>query len=118
MNSKQFDPKQLGQSGENRAAAWYQSQGCRIVARNWRCRDGELDLIIEDGNCVVFAEVKTRSSDRYGTPFEAVGWRKQQKLRLLARHWLADNPTVRSRELRFDLVGIIGTRVEVRKSVF
>ena len=62
----------LGRSGEDEAAAWYTARGYEVLARNWRCRAGELDLIVAQGRLVVFCEVKSRSSERFGTPAEAV----------------------------------------------
>ena len=73
----------FGQAGEERAARWYRSHGYTIVDRNWRCREGELDLVVARGRTLVFVEVKTRRTDRFGTPAEAITWRKQQRLRTL-----------------------------------
>src|SRR5205809_259246 len=58
--------------GEDAVAAWYESQGYQIVARNWRCREGELDLIVRDGRTFVFCEVKARTSTVFGAPGEPV----------------------------------------------
>lgn len=115
---RRFDPRRLGRHGEGRALAWYLDHGYRLVERNWRCRAGEIDLIIAGRGEVVFVEVKTRSSSRYGTPFEAVDHRKQRRLRRLAAIWLSENPSARRRSIRFDVVAVIGTRVEVRERAF
>ena len=64
--------KALGAFGEDKAAAWYERNGYRVVARNWRCRDGELDIVARRGSTVVFCEVKTRASAAFGVPAEAV----------------------------------------------
>ena len=61
-----------GIAGEDVAAAWYLSQGYEIVARNWRCRTGELDLIVRRGPTLVFCEVKSRSSLAFGAPAEVI----------------------------------------------
>ncbi|MDQ3784287.1 MAG: YraN family protein [Actinomycetota bacterium] len=95
----------LGESGEDLAAALYRRQGFAIVDRNYRCRIGELDIVARKGSLLVFCEVKTRSSDRWGDPSEAVGAVKQGRLRRLAGHWLATH-RARHSEIRFDVVSI------------
>ena len=77
----------LGISGEDAAAAWYEAQGYEIVARNWRCREGELDLIVRHGRTFVFCEVKSKSGPRFGAPVEAITRQKQARLRRLAARW-------------------------------
>jgi putative endonuclease len=94
-----------GASGEDAVAAWYAAAGYDIVDRNWRVREGEIDLVARRGSTLVFCEVKTRRGDRFGTPAEAVTPRKQQRLRLLARAWLATHPG-RPREVRFDVAAV------------
>ena len=107
----------LGAAGEARAAAWYEARGYRVLARNWRCRDGELDLVVARGRAVVFVEVKARRSDRYGTPAEAVTRAKQVRLRALALRWL-EATGARPTSLRFDVVAILGGRLEVIEAAF
>jgi len=107
----------LGARGERLAAQWYRKQGYSIVARNWTCNIGELDLIARRGNEVVFAEVKTRMSDRFGAPAEAVGVAKQRKLRALASAWLSACSEYFD-EVRFDVVSVIGNDVEVFQAAF
>lgn len=94
----------LGAAGEAVVAAVYEQTGWRVVARNWRCREGEVDLIVRRGSTVAFCEVKTRTSDRFGSPAEAVGPAKQQRLRRLASVWLSEHGPVR--EVRFDVAGV------------
>lgn len=97
----------LGRWGEDLAVELYRRRGFRIVARNYRCgRLGEIDVIAQSGGLVVFCEVKTRRTDRFGIPAEAVGYHKQQRLRRLAVQWLAENKPGRV-ELRFDVVSVI-----------
>ena len=62
----------LGAAGEDVAAAWYRAAGYEVLARNWRCREGELDLVVAGSGVVVFCEVKTRRGDAFGLPSEAV----------------------------------------------
>ena len=107
----------LGAHGETLAAQWYQERGYRLVDRNWRCRDGELDLVLSKGRTVVFCEVKTRSSMAYGSPAEAVTVTKQARIRKLAVRWLHDTGT-RAAALRFDVAGVVGDRVDVIEAAF
>jgi putative endonuclease len=58
----------LGQAGEHAAAEWYEARGYEVVARNWRCRDGELDLIVRQGRTIAFCEVKARGGGAFGLP--------------------------------------------------
>jgi putative endonuclease len=78
----------------------------QVVDRNWRCAHGELDLVARDGDCLVFCEVKTRRSVRFGDPFEAVTWAKATRLRRLAVAWLREHDT-HSGRIRIDVVGVI-----------
>lgn len=107
----------LGIAGEDAAAAWYEANGYEVVARNWRCREGELDLIVRRNRTIVFCEVKTRANDVFGSPAEAVNHLKRQRLRVLAGKWLEDFP-VRMREIRFDVVSVIGDEVDVIEGAF
>ena len=77
-----------------------------VLARNWRCPDGEIDLVLRDGDDVVFCEVKTRRGVGYGSPVEAVTPVKQRRLRVLAQRWLAAHDE-RAPDLRFDVVGVL-----------
>lgn len=78
----------VGQYGEQVAARHLQSHGMTILDRRWTCRWGELDIVARDGSTIVFCEVKTRTSGRHGTGFEAISTRKAQKLRRAASAWL------------------------------
>jgi putative endonuclease len=112
------DPRRvLGADGEAMAAAWYEARGYEVVCRNWRCRDGELDLVVRRGRELVFVEVKTRTTDRFGIPAEAVTPMKQARLRGLAARYLADTGT-RSSRLRFDVVAILAGNLEVIEAAF
>lgn len=115
----EFDQRRLGAYGEQRAAEWYQADGYHVLERNWRCRHGEIDLILGRGDEVVFCEVKTRVNDRYGTPFEAVGPSKQRRIRSLAARWLSEHPAPNGRrDVRFDVAGVVGAKVQVVQSAF
>jgi putative endonuclease len=101
------DRRALGAAGEQAAADWYEAAGYRVLDRNWRVREGELDLVVlaTDG-AVVFCEVKTRTSDRFGAPVEAVTATKQRRIRTLAAQWLAAHPGV-GHGIRFDVASVL-----------
>src|SRR5690349_21360716 len=96
----------VGAYGERLAERHLRDQGLVVLARNWRCAEGEVDLILRDGEDLVFCEVKTRRGDRFGTPAEAIGPAKVRRLRRLAARWL-EQTTVRPREIRFDVVAVV-----------
>lgn len=99
----------VGQYGEGVAVRHLTSQGFVVLERNWRCDLGEIDIVARDGAALVFCEVKTRSGEGYGSPLEAVTWRKARRLRQLAGRWLADHP-VRPATVRVDVVGVTRSR--------
>ena len=109
--------KQVGIEGEDLAAAWYEARGYQILARNWRCRFGELDLIVSQGRRVVFCEVKHRTSVRFGTPAEAITREKKQRIRHLAARWLED-ASPRPAEIRFDVAAVLNGEIEVLEKAF
>jgi putative endonuclease len=109
--------RSLGAAGEARAAEWYAAQGYEVLARNWRCRDGELDLVVRRGGVLAFVEVKTRSSARFGSPVEAVTPAKQRRLRLLAFRYLRE-VGMRAPRLRFDVVSILAGELTVLEGAF
>ena len=92
---------------QGEAAAWnaYRRRGYRLVARNWTSGVGELDLVVARDGTLVFVEVKARSSSRFGGPYEAVGWAKQHKLRLLAEAFVADRHA-EADGIRFDVASV------------
>ena len=106
-----------GRFGEDRAAAWYEANGYAVLARNWRTREGELDLIARKDGVVVFCEVKARASNAFGAPVEAVTRAKQQQVRHMAVVFLADQG-LRAAELRFDVVSVLSGKVEVIEGAF
>lgn len=108
----------LGAEGEDRAAAWYHVRGYEIVARNWRCREGELDLICRTGRVVVVCEVKTRRSLDFGHPAEAVTPAKQRRVRQLAARWLREHADGPVGEVRFDVAAVLPGSVEVIEAAF
>jgi len=107
----------LGATGEELAAGWYVRNGYELVARNWRCRDGEIDLILRRGRKFVFCEVKARTSTAFGAPVEAVTRAKQTRLRHLAAKWI-DDFGVRPVEIRFDVASVLAGELEVLQGAF
>ncbi|CAA9216325.1 MAG: Endonuclease [uncultured Actinomycetospora sp.] len=104
------DRRALGQRGEDVAAAFLADRGLAVLERNWRCREGELDLVAADGGRLVVAEVKTRSGTGYGLPAEAVTPRKAARIRLLALRWLAERHAAGGggfAEVRFDVLAVL-----------
>ena len=113
--------QRLGARGEDLAVDWYRAAGYDVVARNWRCAEGELDVVVGRPGELVFCEVKTRSSDRFGIPAEAVTIAKQRRLRTLAARFLADRPLdagTAGRTVRFDVVAVSGSTVDVIEAAF
>ena len=117
------DPRrQLGNAGEDLAAAALKKRGYKILERNYVTPLGEIDLIARQGKTLVFIEVKTRKGDRFGAPEEAVNPAKQNKYRRLADYYLKQKRLGQEVLLRFDVVGITlteaGPRVEVIQNAF
>ena len=106
----------FGAWGEDLVAEWYVKRGYDIVARNWRCRQGEIDIIAIRDLVLVICEVKTRASADFGSPALAVDANKQQRLRRLAAHWLSENPTTRV-SVRFDVAAVVGPKEDVSLEV-
>jgi putative endonuclease len=106
-----------GRFGEDRAAAWYEANGYEIVVRNWRRRDGEIDLIVRRESMIVFVEVKARASEAFGLPAEAVGPAKQRRIRGLAVAFLAESG-LKGSALRFDVASVLAGKVTVIEEAF
>lgn len=99
---------ELGRRGEDIAAEYLTEHGLVILARNWRCSEGELDIVATDGiDTVVFCEVKTRSSTTFGTPLEAITRPKRQRIRRLAALWMTALGPHSWPTTRFDVIGIV-----------
>ena len=102
----------LGKFGEQVAVDHLVANGLTVLARNWRCRHGEIDIIAVDGNVLVMCEVKTRRGVEFGTPLDAVTPAKAARLRRLASQWLAQPSTTPRHygEVRFDVVSVLRPR--------
>lgn len=110
-----------GRRGEDIAAQHLEANGYRIVERNYRCRQGEIDIIATDKAAIVFIEVKTRSSDRFGPPASAVDYAKQGRMARASMAYMADKG-IDDKEARFDVVSVViegdGWKAEVIKDAF
>lgn len=103
-----------GERGETLAARYLEEQGLTVLSKNWRCPEGELDLVLTDGTTLVVCEVKTRTTDNYGPPAEAVDDAKAARIRRLTRRWRADHgvPHVPT---RYDIVQVLWPAGETPK---
>lgn len=106
-----------GVQAEQLAALFLQKQGLKLLDANYRCRFGEIDLVLRDGETLVFAEVRKRSSADFGGAAASIDRRKQQRLILTAQHYIASSPG--DRPCRFDAVLLdAGDRIEWVKNAF
>lgn len=96
----------LGRYGEDRACDYLQALGYSILERNWRCRIGEIDIIARDKDRFVFVEVKTRSADGFGHPFESITETKAARLRRLVAAW-CESREVSGIKVRLDAVSVL-----------
>jgi putative endonuclease len=110
-----------GKRGEELAAAYLAEAGYRIIERNYRCLFGEIDIVAEEGETLVFVEVKSRRSDAYGDPQLAVGRQKQRKISMISANYLAERH-LPHRPARFDVVAVkllpAGHRIELIRNAF
>lgn len=113
-----MNKRELGSCYEEQAAAYLQKNGYCILERNYRCRQGEVDLICRHSGYLVFVEVKYRSSDRMGEPGEAVNYKKQQRIRQAAVYYMYSHGIAEDVPCRFDVVGILGEQVKLIRNAF
>ncbi|MFO0752022.1 MAG: YraN family protein [Thermodesulfovibrionales bacterium] len=97
--------RSLGADGEELAARYLRERGCAVLHRNYRTPVGEADIVVLDRETVVFVEVKARSSSAFGQPFEAVDFRKQEKLRRVALYYLKQQGV--ESPVRFDVISVL-----------
>lgn len=113
--------KHTGRQGEDLAAAWLAEAGYRIIERNYRCLFGEIDIVAQDGDTLVFVEVKSRRSGAFGAPELAVGIEKQRKISRISLHYLAEKGWSH-RPARYDVVAVRlqpeGPRIELIRNAF
>lgn len=101
------DSNRLGALGEDAAAGHLEEHGYVVLARNWRCAEGEIDIVAASDDCVVIVEVKTRSGPGAGHPFESITAAKAGRLRRLAVAWAREHPS-EGLGLRIDVIGVTG----------
>lgn len=111
----------LGKTGEDVAVSFLKKTGFKILERNFRCRYGEIDIIAVEKGTLVFAEVKTRKTEKYGLPQSAVDFRKQRQLSKIASYYIAEK-RLKNTPARFDVVGISlfenETKIELIRNAF
>ncbi len=117
--SSQLTRQQRGEQTEKLACRYLCQAGLRWIASNVLYRQGELDLIMLDGQTYVFVEVRYRKNCRYGDAAASITWRKQQKIKTAAAYWLANqNKSLSTANCRFDVVAVTGSRVNWIKNAF
>ena len=112
-----YNKRQIGTEKEKLAGAYLEKNGYEIIEYNFRCKQGEIDIVAKDGEYLVFCEIKYRSSAKSGTPFEAVDYKKQRvisrcALFYIAKHRINDVPC------RFDVVSVTDKEIQVLKNAF
>jgi putative endonuclease len=110
--------QELGRAGEDAVAEWYAHRGFEVVDRNWRVRGGEIDLVAvrlvgPNESLVVFVEVKTRTSSRFGSGADAISAAKLIRMRRTGASWLRAHPSPGRRQVRFDVAAITGHEFHV-----
>jgi putative endonuclease len=96
----------LGRQGEQAAVDYLERAGLRVLDRNWRCAEGEIDIVAAERRVLVICEVKTRSGTRFGSPLEAITRNKRARLRRLAIRWLVAHGVLFD-EVRIDVIGLL-----------
>lgn len=118
---KEFSRIRTGKQGEEIAVLHLRKLGYRILERNYRCPLGEIDIVAKDGKAIVFVEVKSRKTEEFGEPEQAVGKAKQRKMSLLSLYYLAQNRRS-PKDARFDVVAVkmlpSGTEVKLIRNAF
>ena len=114
--SKDVHKKSLGRAGERRAAKYLKKLGYKLLAKNYKTPFGEADIVAKDGETIVFCEVKTRLSEAFGTPAEAVEYHKRERYKKIARYY----ESLAGEELfiRFDVVEVLADRVRHIENAF
>ncbi len=107
-----------GREAEQAACDYLQQHGLRLIERNYRCPPGEIDLIMESGNCMVFVEVRYRNNALFGSAAESVDRRKQRKLIAAAKHYLQRYKQRAKQPARFDIIAIDSGDIEWIENAF
>lgn len=109
-----MDRMEAGSDAEDAALAYLEKAGLRLVLRNYRCKAGELDLVMLDGKTLVLVEVRYRASDQYGGAAASITYGKQRRIINAARHLLATRADLRRYPARFDVIAISALRKEIQ----
>lgn len=113
-----MNKKSTGFCYERKAAEYLLSCGCNIIERNYRCKAGEIDLIVRDGSYLVFVEVKYRSTSANGYGGEAVDFRKQNRIRKAALWYMKEHHLSFEQPCRFDVISFLGDEISIVKDAF
>ncbi len=113
-----MNKRQVGAVREAEAAAYLSENGYQVLEMNFRCRTGEIDIIAKDGEYLCFVEVKFRSGTDYGSPFEAVTYKKQQKIIRVAQYYMQVHGYTADTACRFDVVAVEKTKITLLKNAF
>ena len=113
-----MNKKRTGDCYERKAAEYMISCGCTILKRNYRCKAGEIDLIVKDGSYLVFAEVKYRKTAVSGYGCEAVDFRKQMRIRKAAVWYMKEHRIPENQPCRFDVISFLGDEITIVKDAF
>ena len=110
--------REIGGQGEDNARNFLKEHGIKIRESNFRCKFGEIDIIGDDGNSLLFIEVKTRKRTDYGQPFETVTPQKQKKIILAAQRYLQKHPKLANKACRFDVISIVDDKIDWIQDAF
>ncbi len=113
-----MNKREIGKAYEQTAAAYLKDNGFRILERNFRCRQGEVDIIGIHQECLVFVEVKYRKNQRTGSPEEAVNYQKQIRICRTSDYYRTIHPRYGSRQVRYDVVAICGEHLRWYQNAF
>lgn len=113
-----MNKRAVGAAYERQAGAYLNRQGYRILQYNFRCRQGEIDIVAEDGGCLVFVEVKYRRDAASGQPYEAVDQKKQRSISRTALYYCLTHGYGENTPCRFDVVSVLGDQIRLIKNAF
>ncbi len=110
--------RSIGEQAESRAEQYLSQQGLRCLEKNYRCKYGEIDLIMRDSEFLVFIEVRFRKTEKFGNPTETVTLKKQQRIVTTARHYIQSHSFAQEMPCRFDIVGMSSNELLWTKAAF
>jgi len=108
----------VGNAAEKAAMTYLKKQGLKLIEKNFRCRFGEIDLVVEDNGTLVFVEVRYRKNDYYGSAIESVTLPKRDKITITAQQYLMKHNIGDDKPIRFDVIGISPTDIQWIKNAF